>query len=318
MKRSLYSPRVGIRLQRQAARVTVNDFRQHSRHAEQFDVRPDGRRPVVPGEVDVLDLPSHVPGREVEDARDAREAPRADVPGEILPVGLDDGIVDVADIPEAVGACEREDGFRHAASEEVGPQQLQQSVVNGRVQPALHFEAGDPGGELLLPDGVQELREGHGPQVQVRHPTHRHGEAVVREGEVEQRSGGQHGQTGHVLPQVAERGNGFRHGLDLVEEQQPVGADGADARQRLQDVEQPGGIVPRESPGQVGAPFEVDLGQRASRTFSEQPDKRGFAHLAGAAKDQRLPVRLRQPVVEQRELLAVHWRKRHARCVSRK
>ena len=54
---------------------------------------------------------------------------------------------------------------------------------------------------------------------------------MIGKGEVQQRAGGQNRQVAHVLAKVPQRGNGLGHGLNLVEEQQSAGADGADARQ---------------------------------------------------------------------------------------
>ena len=131
---------------------------------------------------------------------------------------------------------------------------------------------------------------------------------MVRMGEVQQRTGGQHRQVTHVLAKVPQRGNGLGHGLNLVEEQQSARIDGSDTRQCFQDVQQIGGIVACECRRQIGMAFQIDLGQRALTAFGKQPYQRGLSHLSGASKHQWLPVRHRQPVFEECELVTVHFR----------
>ena len=163
--------------------------------------------------------------------------------------------MDVAHVPEVARACIRLHRLGHAAGEEIGSQQIHEPVVERRVQPAFDLEGGNLRGELLRVHGCQEFRERHRPHVEVRHPAHRHREPVVCEGEVQQRSGGQNRQVAHVFPEVPQRGDGLRHSLDLVEEQQSVGTDGADLRQRPQHVQQVGGIVACECGSEVSVAF---------------------------------------------------------------
>ena len=68
-------PRVRLGVQRQAARMAMDHFRQHTRKTQSFDVGPDGCRLVVSGEAGVLHLPAHVASREVQHVHDAGQAP---------------------------------------------------------------------------------------------------------------------------------------------------------------------------------------------------------------------------------------------------
>ena len=240
--------------------MAVHHLRQNPRQAQQLDVRLGRGRLVFSGEVDVLDLPADVAGREVEHVDDAAEASRADVLGEILAVGVDDGIVDLRDIAEAEGTRERLNRLRHAAGEEVRPQQLHDALVDRCVQPSFHLEGSNDPGKALSANRVEELRETHRLHVQVRNPAYRHGGPMVGEGEVQHRARGQHRQVGHVLSKVTQGGDGLWDGLDFVKEQQSIGSDGADTGQRFQDVQQMGRVVPREGGPEVSVAFQVDLG----------------------------------------------------------
>ena len=140
---------------------------------------------------------------------------------------------------------------------------------------------------------------------------------MVREGEVEERAGRQHRQLAHVLAEVAKRGDCLRHGLDLVEEEQAVGTDGADAGQRFEDVQQVDRVVAGECGGKVGVAFEVDFDEGAPAAFGEQPHQGGLPHLPGAAQDQRLAIRCGQPACERFELLSIHGRA-VLRCLERR
>ena len=189
--------------------------------------------------------------------------------------------------------------------------------MNRGVQRSCDFEGGDHGRESLGAHRVEELRECHRPHVQIRDPTHGHGEPMVGENEVQQRARGQHGQITHVLSQVPQRGNGFGHRLNLVDEQQAVGTDGTDVRQSLQDVQEICWIVSGKGGSQISVAFQVDLGQRAPGAFGKQPHQCRLSDLSSSAKNQRLPVRHCQPVLEKRELPAVHVRIGSRRWIAR-
>ena len=302
----LVDPGVPLRLEGQPVAVAVNHLRQHPRHHQQLDAVPGRRRRILPGEVDELDLPPDVAGGEVEHVDDARKAPRADVLGKVFPIRLDDGVVDGGDLSEATGARVCVDRLRHAPGEEVGSQPIEELVVERGVHASFELEGVDDGGKARTVHGAEELREGHRPHVQVAQPTDRHGGPAVGKREVEERSGRQHRQIAHVLAEVAKRRDGLRDGLDLVEEEQPVGADGTDAGQCFEDVQEICGVVAGKRGGKVGVSFEVDFGERALAPFGEQPHQGGLPHLPGAAQDQRLAVWTGEPVFEEFELLAIH------------
>ena len=146
---------------------------------------------------------------------------------------------------------------------------------------------------------------------------------MVGKGEVQQRPGGQHRQIAHVLAEVPERGDGLGNGLDLIEEEQSVRADGADAGQCLEDVQQVDGVVAGEGGGEVAVTLEVDLGLSGrlhrsanSRTSVDLPT------LPGAPEDQRFPTGCGQPVIEKFELFSIHAsthpRYRQGRSVAKK
>ena len=210
------------------------------------------------------------------------------------------------DVAQAPGVRERLNGFRHAAGEEVGSQGRHEAIVDCRIQPALHLERSYGAGEALCANGFEMLGEGHRAHVQVANAAHRHGRCVVGEGEVQQRARRQHGEFGHVLPKVAQRRDGLRHGLDFIKEQQAISVDRPNAGQRFKDVQQMGWIIAGEGGPQVGMALQVHLHQGKATAFGKQTHQGGFADLPSAANDQRLPIRCRQPVVEKRELVAVH------------
>ena len=203
------------------------------------------------------------------------------------------------DLPEAAGARVCVDRFRHAPGEEVGSQPIEEPVVERGVHASFELEGIDHGGESRSVHGAEELREGHWPHVQVAHPADRHGDPVVRKGEIEERPRREHRQIAHVLAEVAEGGNGLRHGLDLVEEEQPVRADGTDAGQCLEDVQQVDGVVAGEGGSNVEVTFEVDFGERTAAPFGEQPHQGGLPHLPGAPEDQRFPTGCGEPVCKE-------------------
>ena len=273
----------------------MGDSQQHSRQAQPRDVFPDRRRPHIASEVHVLDFPAGVAGGEIEDLDDPREAARADVAREVLPIGFDDGVMDLAGLPQPTRPREGRHRFGHAADEQVGAKLFEEAVVERRIQSATDLERGDQLGQPLFAGAPQELGEGHGSHMEIRHPAHGHPQPMLGEGEVQQGACRQHGEIAAVFPQIAEGWQGLRHRLDLVEEQKRAPADRPDAGQGFKGPEEVGWIVPGEGGAEVGVPFEVDLRQGPFPPLGEEPHQRGLPDLPGASQDEGLPVGAVQP-----------------------
>ena len=137
-----------------------------------------------------------------------------------------------------------------------------------------------------------------GAQVEVLNAPHRHGKGVLREDELEQGTRGDNRQVGVVFEEIAQSGQGVGSGLDLVEEEHA-----ARRQQRLtqQPFELPADARQVQGPEdglQVRVALEVDLVQTQSPGPGELPHQGGLAHLAGAADDQRFPLRGGEPSLQ--------------------
>ena len=81
-------------------------------------------------------------------------------------------------------------------------------------------------------DGAQELAERHRPHVKILDTPDRHGEGVIRKGELQQGTGSEHGELGPILVEIPHREQRVRRSLHLVQKED--GAGETDPAQSLQ------------------------------------------------------------------------------------
>ena len=142
-------------------------------------------------------------------------------------------------------------------------------------------------GRHLVADPHQVLAEGHRVEVELLHPAYGYRDLAQRE--LQQRSGRDHVQRGHLLVEVAQRHDRARAGLDLVEEQQRASRrDAGPAVQFELPDHGPGVEVVAEAAVQVAPLLQIHLDQRVELRLGKAPDQPGLAHLARAPDDERL------------------------------
>ena len=291
-------------LERQARAMAVGHPGDHPGHRQELDVPADRAALIVGGDVAVLHLAACLARGEVEHAQHPGEVAAGGVLGEIVAIRFDDAGVDGADGAQAGGLGVHADGLRHAADEVVETQGFEQPAVDQgidlrRPSAGRPLEPLDRAGETLLAGASEKLGERHRPQVQVLHPSHRHGEGTLGQRELHQGARGDHGAIRHVLQEVAKRCEGAGGRLYLVDEQHASGRQRR-VRHRLDQVEQRGrvGAGPAERFGEVGMPFQIDGHEVPAGGLAEELDQRGLAHLPRPANDQRLAPGAAQPALQ--------------------
>ena len=109
----------------------------------------------------------------------------------------------------------------------------------------------------------------------------------------------------HFLAEIAQRGQGLRSGLDLVQKQQVRPGGKGSSGEQGQCVENPRRVLRRKRLTLFRVAFKVDLQQRHPRHAGEFTHQSGFADLSGPPHHQRLAPRLCSPLPQVVEFMAV-------------
>ena len=273
-----------LRAQGQARSRGRANAMDHSGPRQQLDGRAQIPRPAVRVDLRVHELASDQAGGVQEDPIQVMVVGGAGVLAEVVPERLRDGGLHARRPRDAAGRQVLGDHGRHAAEQQVGAQQTDQVLVNGRAR-----AGGERPGSLqrgLLANSGQELRERHRMHEKGLNTADGHGHPFCLQRELQEGSGADYVQRGHVLVEVAQCHDGSRARLNLVDEQQ--GAPGFDRlpsqnADLVQDLPWFQGV---EATPVARLPLKVDQGDVREPPFAKSRDREGLANLTGAADQQ--------------------------------